>query len=441
MILKRIFITGLFTAFAALVMNDQVSEPAEKDSLTLNQIMLQVIQNHPMVKKAEASLKDAESKIGLAKSGYYPTVDATLSVSHVGPVPKLSIPELGSFQLFPDNNFNASVNLHQNIYDFGKTSTNISYANSNKDIVLQTVEATKQQLAIQVIKNYFSLVYLQQAKQINDLEIQNLESHLENVTKKKETGSATDFEILSTRVKLSAAQNQKIDIDAAHQVQIAILNSLLGQPASVNHNVRNRLNMELTKFNVDSLITTAMKQRYEMQIAEKKIEMANIHLDVVKAQNNPSVMFLADGGWKNGFVPDINEIRANYMIGVGVSVPIFEGTRAKQNESIARTAIETSTYESEITKRNISAEVIENEVNMNKSLQKVDQAKLQLAQAEEAFKLAQVSFNTGAITNLELLDASKNVSESELLFVKSEIDYLLSFYMLKASLGEELYKL
>ena len=441
MSIRKTIIVSFVSFFITTLASAQESKPTQNDSLSLEQVMQQVITNHPVIKKAESSLNEADSKIGLAKSGYYPTIDASLSVSHIGPVPELSFPGFGSFQLYPENNFNASVNLHQNIYDFGKTSTNISFANSSKELVEQTIEGTKQQLATQVINNFFALVYFQQAVHIKDLEIQNLQSHLEFIKKKKETGSATDFEIITTQVKLSAVQNQKIDIVAAQQLQLAILNSLLGEPANKEHWVKNTLEMDIDEMEGDSLISSAIQNRFEAQLAKKKIELATIHLDAVKAQNNPSILFMADGGFKNGYVPDINELRANYMVGIGVSVPIFEGTRAKQNESIASIAIETSTLESEITKRKISTEVVENEVTFNKSIQKVNQAKLQLSQAKEAFKLAQVSFKTGAITNLELLDASTNVSESELLYIKSEIDYILSYYMLQASLGTELYKL
>jgi len=50
------------------------------------------------------------------------------------------------------------------------------------------------------------------------------------VTRKEQTGSATQYEILSTQVRLSNAENQKVDLEASRQTQQAILNSFLGIP-------------------------------------------------------------------------------------------------------------------------------------------------------------------------------------------------------------------
>jgi|GEM_PF-2740434 len=47
----------------------------------------------------------------------------------------------------------------------------------------------------------------------------------------KETGSATDFELLSTKVKISAVESQKVDLLAMQRSLVAILNALPGQPA------------------------------------------------------------------------------------------------------------------------------------------------------------------------------------------------------------------
>ena len=64
---------------------------------------------------------------------------------------------------------------------------------------------------------------------------------------------------------------------------------------------------------------------------------------------------------------------------------------------------------------------------------------MQLEQANEALSLAKASYQSGVITNLDLLDAATAVSESQLLLLKSEIDYVVNIYNLNASLGEKLY--
>ncbi|HEY4787858.1 MAG TPA: TolC family protein, partial [Bacteroidales bacterium] len=61
------------------------------------------------------------------------------------------------------------------------------------------------------------------------------------------------------------------------------------------------------------------------------------------------------------------------------------------------------------------------------------------AQAEEAFSLAKVNFSTGAITNLDLLDAENVVSETSLQLLKSKVDYATSVFRLNIALGNKMY--
>lgn len=421
--------------------NAQVSQTntiSGNDTLTLQQIMNAVIQNYPGIKAAEEAVNKADAGIGLAKSGYYPDVNASLNVSHVYPVPE--IPFNGQvFQLFPNNNFDAGVNVRENIYDFGKTSSRTALAKASKDLMENSLAATKQGLAKAVIQNYYALLYLQNAVKITNEELKVLQEHLGIVKKLKATGSVTDYDILSTQVKISGVENEKLDLSASRDVQLAKLNSLLGLPAKTFHVVKDSLNATQPNISEDSVITYALAHRNEMEIAMKKVDMASMHLDVVKAQSRPSVNLIAEGGWKNGYPFDVNQIRANYLVGLGVNVPIFEGTTKKYSLSEAKSSIESSKLESEVTQRNISSEVIENETRLLTAAKKLSQTKLLLSRAQEAFKLAQTKYSTGAITNLDLLDASTNVSISELSVLKARTDYAVSIYMYKASLGEQLY--
>ncbi len=439
--LKRFFSVFFFVIFLVFFAQAQelTNAVSATDSLSLDEILTQVLQNHPVIKKAEEALNQADAGMGLAKSGYYPNIDASVSVSNVGPVPELTVPNMGSFKLFPDNNFSAAINIQQNVYDFGKTASRVSFAGMSKDIIEEVIKQTKQNLAIAVIMNYYSLVYFQQAVAIKDLQLETLNQHLEFVKKRQATGSGTQYEVLNTQVKISVAENQKLDLTAGREKQLAVLNALLGQPAKTAHLVKNKLELQNPEFNDDSLINQALENRTDMQIAQKSVDKAQMHLNIVKTTNRPSLNFLASGGLKNGYVPDINKIKPNYMVGLGLRVPIFDATRQKYNVLMAQSQVESSNLETQILERNISGEVIENEINMETAREKVKQTQLQLSQAEEAFKLAGVNYDAGAITNLELLDVTTMVSESKLMVVKSQIDYILSIYKFEMSMGELLY--
>ena len=62
------------------------------DSLALKGVIQQVISSYPSVKVAEEAIKNADSRIALAKTGYNPVVDMTASFANLAPVTKLTFP-------------------------------------------------------------------------------------------------------------------------------------------------------------------------------------------------------------------------------------------------------------------------------------------------------------------------------------------------------------
>jgi outer membrane protein TolC len=409
------------------------------DSLALKDVINQVVKNNPSIKIAEENISSDDSKISLAKAGYYPNLDINASYTRIGPVPILDFPSFVEFKLYPENNYSANLNFEMNVYDFGKTAKNIDIAEENKMISEQTLEQIKQKLAQMVINNFFSLVYLQEAIKIKDEEIQTLKEHLDYIEKKEATGSAIQYEILSTKVKISNVENQKVDLVTTLKVQISYLNSLIGEPEGTYHYAKNESIAILPKFEKDSLVFLALNNRDEMKIAKEKLASVELSYTAAKKLDNPIINIFASGGGKNGYIPDLNVIKLNYVAGIGLKIPLFDGTRTQNRIRLAESSIKTTLLDNEITQRSITHEVVENEANMKASLQKVDQFELQFRHAQQAYNLAEINFKLGVITNLELLDASTSVSESRLFHLKSKIDYLINLYRLKASIGERLY--
>jgi outer membrane protein TolC len=409
------------------------------DSLSLKTVIQQVISTYPSVKVAEEAIRNADSRIGLAKTGYNPTVDMTASFANLAPVTKLSFPGLGNFQLYPGNNYSASVNFQQLVYDFGRTHQNVELENENKAIGEQTLEQVKQKLSLYTINSYYTLLFLQAAIRIKDEQLSTLNEHLQYIEKVMATGSATEYQVLTTKVRISSVESQKVDLIAALKTQQATLNSLLGIDQTNKPVVRYDLSVEPPAVQTDSILSYAFRNRDEVRIDEKRATLAELRYGMTKLQNKPLLSLQASGGAKNGYLPYLDRFTPNYVIGLGLRIPIFDGMKNKYNISQAQSAITSLSYESDYTKRNISNEVYESEALLFAASKKVSQSELQLKQAAKAYSLAETSFKSGIITNLDLLDANTSVSESNLMLLKAKIDFAASVYKLKAALGERIY--
>ena len=162
----------------------------DTDSLTLKDIIKIVVTTHPTIKVAEEAINNADARIGLAKTGYYPDADITASFANLGPVTKLTIPSFGTFQLYPENNYSAALNYRQVIYDFGRTRQNIEFENESKAIGEQALEQVKQRLSLFTVNNYYTLLFLQPAIKLKDEQLAAWIGHSIPVEKMMATGHA-----------------------------------------------------------------------------------------------------------------------------------------------------------------------------------------------------------------------------------------------------------
>ena len=409
------------------------------DSLVLSQIIRVVLDQHPSIQEAQEAIKAADIKIALAKTAYQPTVDGNASFTRIGPAPSFDFPGFGKISLAPANNYTTSIDYHQNIYDFGKTASEVAVETENRELAKLSIDQIKQRLAIMAVNTFYTLAYLQQAIIIKEQQITTLHEHLDFVIKKKETGSATQYEVITTKVKISATENQKLDLEAAIKIQQGVLNVLMGQPENTIIHAKTELVASLIVLQPDSLLSHAFNHRDEMKISKEKTNIAELHLKALQTQLKPSLSAFASVGGKNGYVPDINKYTPNFAAGIGFKVPIIDAYRNRSNLQLAKSAITSNSLDTEVTKRSIINDIVENDANRETALKKIDQYKLQLDQAQEAQDLAENSYKAGVITNLDLIDATMTVAESRLQLLKSKIDYSVSLYRLKMALGDRLY--
>jgi outer membrane protein len=434
---KHFLITTLILFIKLSIVVAQNSQSS--DSLRLEWIIAETIRQHPTVMSAEEALNNADARIAYAKTGYNPMIEMGLNYSNLGPTVKLTIPDMGTFQLYPENNYSAALNIKETVYDFGRTRQNVQMENRNKVLTGEALEQVKQKMSVAAIGNFYTLLFLQESYIIKEEQLSALNKHLDYVKKLKSTGAATDYQILSTNVRISEIESQKADILAAIKIQQAVLNSLIGHDNKETPVVKKELGLANILMTSDSLLPYALRNRDEMIMGKEKINIAKIRYDLTRSQMKPVLNFMASGGFKNGYVPNLNEIKANYVVGLGLAVPVFDAGRTRSNLRMVESSIKTLNLETNNTERSISAEVSEAIAYMDLAVQKMKQQELQLDQAIKANELAETSFRSGIITNLDLLDANTSLSQSRLMLLKSKIDYVVSIYRLKAALGMRLY--
>ena len=93
----------------------------------------------------------------------------------------------------------------------------------------------------------------------------------------------------------------------------------------------------------------------------------------------------------------------------------------------------------ELAKKEITNQVADSYLSLVSAHARIVQLNIQQDVAQKAYDQAKVNYNSGAITNLELLTSSTNATNSKLLLLQEQINYQIAYYQLRINIGDRVY--
>ncbi len=425
---------------AAMFVKSVYPQQVHKDSLSLDEVIHLTLSNQPLINQAVEQINAVDAKIKEQNSSYYPEVEGTLSYAWIGPIISLAFPGLGNFDFNTANNYDMHVSAGYVLYDFGKRDALLELTKSYKLSAEEKVNLIKSNLAYTAIQIFYSIKFLEESIDVKSDQIKTLNQHLVVAMKKVESGSATDYDVLTTRVRVASAQNEKSDLENALKKEKIYLQNLIGYSSDHALNLSGDLSASMLSVNEDSLINQAYNMRPEIKLAKDAENSARISKQVSALGDRPTLSLGASYGLKNGFFPNLDVLRGNWLAAISANIPIFNGYRTDAKVEEAEANLKSSTQEILSLERKIKAEVQSAVSDLETSQEKQSTTKIQVMQAEEAVARAEVQYRDGVITNLDLIDSETALAESRLLYLQIIYKNVLSKYALDKVVGAVLWQ-
>jgi len=408
---------------------------AGQDSMTVEQAVQRVLQIHPAIQQAMANTRAAEARVSQTSSAKLPDVTTEADYTHIGPVPAFNFPGFGNLVLAPQDNYDAHIAARYTVFAFGKTSSAIDASRSRVQTSQDAIELTKTNLAMQTIRAFYAITLLRKSEKVQDEQIEALTQHISVTQKRVTAGSATNFDVLTTQVRVAAAQNQKVEIQNSLQRQESVLRQLLNLPMNNPLTISGSFQSTPVALNQDSLFQLALRQRIELKLARDAEESAKLQKNASSLGNMPSLKVIAAYGLKNGYEPNIYPVRGNWMWGAQAQIPVFDGGRVNHQEEEAQAVIESEQAHIQDAQRQTRSDVEQTISDVQASWSKVQISEVQLQQAQEAVAIARTKYETGSITNLDLLDAETEESSARLMNLQALYRFVISKYELSRAVG------
>ena len=403
--------------------------------LTRDEAVKLVLSRNPGVAQARAAIAASRANTASIKSAYLPGLNISASYMNVGPNQVFDIPHLGSFALFPMNNYDIHLGASYLLYDFGKRDNAVAAAQVAETSGVESLENLRKNLAYVVMRLFDNIVLQEKNVAVQDEDIADREHHLDVVKKKVETGSATSFDALRAEQQLDAARSERIDAADVLADLRTSLRELLGLLRTDSLRLREDSIPAQPRLDADSLMVSAMKNRSDYKVALAAKEAARLHLRSAKLENMPVLGVSATGGYKNGIIPNINTFQSNWTAGAEVSMPIFDGRRAKNHVAEAELNVEAADAGLANLSLQISTDVLHAKSDAEAAFSKLAMTETQVTLAQKALSLAHIQYEAGAITNLDVLDAEKDYAQAKLAYLAGQYQCLLDLYRLDQVTG------
>ncbi|MEO8149521.1 MAG: TolC family protein [Bacteroidia bacterium] len=398
------------------------------------------IEYYPKLKSQQATVDVSKTRIDINKSYNLPSISGDLSYHRIDPVSKATIPTgpgtYNEFKFVPNDNYNAQISLYYPVLDFGKTKASIEKSSQEYLMANDNLDNSRFNLAFQVANVYYAIVYLNKSIVVKDAEIKLLDDNIKIIESKIKYGDGLDYDLLSTQVKKTNAENQKSDLQNALQKQLTALNTYTGQDNSSILNSKVDFNYDANFVASDSLLQMAYASNYDVKLGIDKTKVAASDVKI-NSKNNNVVLAISGGlGIRNGYLPDLAEITPNTAIGASLSVPIFTGNRNDNLYKISKINQQASQFDLDATKLNVQKDLQQLLSDIQNNLDKYRSADTQIKQSQRAVELGDTRYKNGVITNLELLNSQTNLMLAQLNKLVYEYQLSVSQLELKRLTGQ-----
>ncbi|MFB6099307.1 MAG: TolC family protein [Salinibacter sp.] len=445
---------GLLVALGAVLglalHGSAVLAQSRADSLTVETAVQRVLETHPAIDAVRSEVDAAAARVAQARSGYWPRVSAVGTYRRQDPVPEVTVPDGAgppgsgaggrSIAIQPNNLYDGHLRVRQTLYSFGTTAARIHQAEAGRMTARRRVAVERSALAFQTIQAFYTTLLAKARIEVQREQIDQLERTLDVVQRRKTAGTATAFEVQSTRTRLSAARSRLTQFRSQRRQQIAELRRLLGTPPDAGLALHGPPEQRLSaadppRIDADSLARRALLHHPSVRVAKARVEAARRRVRAADQSDTPTLALTARGGVRNGYPSDLAEPRLNESIGVSLTVPLFEGFATKRQVEEARAQMQAAEARLTDVRRQVSTRVRQAASDLRARLDRLATTQLRVEQARAAARLARTRYEAGSITNLELLDAETALQQARLERTEVRYQIILGRYALRRAAG------
>lgn len=394
----------------------------------LDALMIEVLRSNNDLAAATLRVRRAQLQAGLARTDMFPTLGASGS-ARVDRALRDSADRTESYSV------SASVGYEVDLW--GRFARLRDVADWEALATEEDRRATRLALIGTTLNLYWEGAFLNQHIATAEESIDYAARTLELVRSQFKAGAVSGLELAEAERNLA---NQKANLTQLYQQRVEVLNALsilLNAPPSQNVPVPPVLPEATLPEVSPGLPAELLSRRPDLRAAELRLRSSLAHTDVVRTSYYPTLSLTGSLGGVSSALATVlqNPIAA---LGAGITLPFLQWREMQQNIAVSKVEYEEAVTQFRQALYDALAEV-ENTLSLRQSLE-TEAALLQevLAAAQEAERLYEVRYRSGAVALKAWLDAQEHRRQAELAVAQNRLQRYRAQVLLFQVLGGDM---
>ena len=267
------------------------------------------------------------------------------------------------------------------------------------------------------------------------------QANLDNVIKKYKVGMASGFDKMRAEVEVANLQPELIAAKNNYQLALTQLRATLGLNRDAVIEVEGEFQYAEDDFGnlpLEDIQNIALKDRPVVRALSEQKYMTKKGVTLARSSFLPKLFFQTDYSYmamRNDYKFQQDDFSKGFTSAVSLQIPLFHGFRSSAQYQKAKLDYKKMLDTEKQVYDGIAAET---EVAYNKfqeARQKYLSAKQTVNLAEEALRLANMMYEEGVNTQLDVLNSQLALTRAKLSYVNSLYEYQTSRYQLRKVTG------
>jgi len=386
------------------------------------------LMKHPDIMAAAHQVRIGESRIGQARSGYFPQVNTETSYDRTQAY-KSGVSNLAGASA--SDMYSGRLTLTQNIYDFGRTSAKVGIANLNRDAYRQDLDNVTSLVILNVKQSYHTMLQAGENRRVAEETVAQFQRHLDIAKGFFEVGLKPKFDVTKAEVDLSNSRLSLIKAENTLRIARVTLNNAMGMPDAPEYVLENDLLFERHEPSYSDALKAAYGNRPDLQSLLHRETAARQSLDLARAGHYPTLTGNANYGYGGKDFP----LGEGWNVGGSLNFPIFSGFLVENQVLESKANIDLLAANVESLKQQIRLEVDQAFSNLREATNRIDTTELTVRQAKENLDLAEGRYASGVGSPIEVTDALLALSNAKTNHISALADYQNALAALERAIG------